>query len=302
MVKISLIICTYNREKYLPDAIESLINQKEINPGEIEIVIIDNNSTDNTEVICNGLIARSNDTPIYYFKEHKQGLSHARNRGIEVSNGLLLAFLDDDAFAHEKYVRHTLDFFGQNTGVTAAGGVILLHFENKEPAWYSHYIGSLLGYFCPWENSRAFDKKQYPRGSNMIFRRELFRKYGFFNPELGRKGEGMLGSEEKEMFGRIYSGNENVWYFPQAVIYHIIPDSRLSRQFIRKQSVAVGKSERIRVGKNRNEKLKKFYEESLKWMYSVILFLFYLTTIRPSKGVFLLQFRYWVFLGLRGKE
>ncbi len=302
MVKLSAIICTYNREKYLPMAIDALLNQKGVEPGDFEIVIVNNNSTDYTEEISLSYKEKSKNIHIEYSTETKQGLSHARNKGIEVSNGYLFAFLDDDAFAHENYIKDVLTFFQLLPNVQAVGGRILLHFEQTKPAWYTHYLGSLLGYYNPWEKIRVFNKKQYPRGSNMVYRKELFEKYGVFNPELGRKGEGMLGSEEKEMFQRIYSGNELIYYLPEAVIYHMVPIERTLTPFIRKQSIAVGKSERIRIVSTGTGFGKKILEEIIKWGVSKALFLWYLFTIRPAKGWMLLKFRYWVFLGLRGKE
>lgn len=282
-------------------AIDALLNQQGVEPGDFEIVIVNNNSTDRTEEISKSYLEKKHNFPFVYTIETKQGLSHARNKGIEVSNGNLLAFLDDDAFAHENYIKDVLTFFKENPEVKAVGGRILLHFETKKPSWYSNFLGSLLGYFNPWDHLRVFNKKQYPRGSNMVYKKELFEKYGVFNPELGRKGAGMLGSEEKEMFQRIYTGNELIYYLPEAVIYHMVPLERTLTPFIRTQSVAVGKSERIRILSTNVGFSKKIIEEIIKWGISNALFLFYLFTFRPAKGIMLIKFRYWVFLGLRGK-
>lgn len=301
-MKLSAIICTYNREKYLPMAIDALLHQKRVVSGDLEIVIINNNSTDKTEEISLSYKENSFKIPVIYSTESKQGLSHARNKGIEVATGELLAFLDDDAFADENYVKDVLDYFELNPKIQAVGGRILLHFVENKPAWYTHYLGSLLGYFNPWNEPRFFNKKQYPRGSNMVYRKELFVKYGVFNPELGRIGAGMLGSEEKEMFQRIYSGDEKIYYLPQAVIYHMVPEERTKTPFLRRQSVGVGKSERIRILTTKVGFSKKIVEEILKWKISFGLFLFFFFTFRPAKGYMLLRFRYWVFLGLRGKE
>lgn len=302
MIKLSAIICTYNREKYLPIAIDALLNQKGVVFGDFEIVIVNNNSTDNTEKIVLAYKENINKIPFIYSKETKQGLSNARNNGINVSNGSLLAFLDDDAFADENYIKNVLEYFESNPNIKAIGGRIMLHFEEKKPVWYTNYLGSLLGYFNPWSEPRFFNKKQYPRGSNMVYRRELFKKYGVFNPELGRIGTGMLGSEEKDMFHRIYSGNEAIYYLPKAVIYHLVPVERTETSFLRRQSIGVGKSERIRILYTHVGFTRKTLEEIIKWKVSFFLFLFYVLTFRPAKGNMLMCFRYWVYIGLRGKE
>ncbi len=301
MLKLSVIICTYNREKYLPLAIEALLKQKCINLSDFEIIIVNNNSTDNTENIALSEQKKSKEINIIYVTEQKQGLSNARNKGIEVANGTLLAFLDDDAFACENYIQRVFDFFEKYKDAKAVGGRILLHFEVQKPDWYTNYLGSLLGYFNPWNELRVFNKKQYPRGSNMVYKRELFDKYGGFNPELGRKGESMLGSEEKEMFQRIYSGNEKIYYYPDAIIEHIVPVERTLTPFIKTQSIAVGKSERIRIVATNKGIYNKVFEEFIKWNASIVLCLFFILTLRQAKGIMLLRFRYWVWLGLNEK-
>jgi glucosyl-dolichyl phosphate glucuronosyltransferase len=302
MIKLSAIICTYNREKYLPAAIDALLNQKGVTSNDFEIVIINNNSTDKTEEIALSFKQNTLKIPVIYAIETKQGLSHARNKGIEVASGKYLAFLDDDAFADENYIKDVLEFFNNNPEAMAVGGRILLHFEKNKPTWYTNYLGSLLGYYNPWDELRPFNKKQYPRGSNMVYRKELFVKYGVFNPELGRIGAGMLGSEEKEMFQRIYMGDEIIYYLPQAVIYHMVPEERTKTPFLRLQSVGVGRSERIRILTTKAGFSMKIVEEIIKWKISFCLFWFFLFTFRPAKGNMLIRFRYWVYLGLRGKE
>jgi hypothetical protein len=82
----------------------------------------------------------------------------------------------------------------------------------------------------------------------------------------------------------------------------MVPIERTLIPFIRKQSIAVGKSEHIRIKHARSGFGKKIVEELFKWGVSKALFFFYLFTFRPAKGIMLLKFRYWVFLGLRGKE
>ncbi len=298
MYRISYIICTYNRAVYLKKALTALTLQTYHNPQEYEIVVIDNNSTDNTEEVVHHFKLEHPMLAITYAKEEKQGLSHARNKGIEVSKGEWLAFLDDDAYIHPDYTNYVMAFIHDHIDVKAIGGPILLDFESKPPAWYTPYLGSLFGYFKPYQVTMAFSKKSYPRGSNMIFHRSLFDVYGLFNPDLGRTGNNMLGSEEKDMFQRIYQGNERVYYLSNAIIYHLVPDFRTTPIFIKKQAIGVGKSERIRIRQSKRQLFKKIMDELIKWAASMVLFFFYTLAFTPSKGIMLLRFRYWVLKGL----
>lgn len=300
---VSYVICTYNRANFLPIALNAFTTQSGNNWNDFEIVVIDNNSTDSTSQIVKEFQNNFPYIKLIYEKEIKQGLSNARNKGIEVSTSEWIAFLDDDAYINNDYTSHLLNFIQQHGHYyKAIGGPILLDFEKKPPKWYTHFLGSLFGYFKPYNKSCEFSKTYYPRGSNMIFHRTLFEKYGSFNPNLGRIGKNMLGSEEKDMFQRIYKGNENVYYLSTLIMYHLVPEFRTQKDFIRKQSIAVGISEQLRIKNNSSEIYYKFLSETIKWIASFALLLYYSLRLSPEKGIMLVRFRYWVLKGLTTKN
>lgn len=299
---ISYAICTYNRERFLPIALDAIARQKGDYCHLFELIVVDNNSTDSTPNIVQQFSEKHPHIQVVYTTEAKQGLSHARNKAIEVARGEWIAFLDDDAYLDNAYTEQLISFI-QSKGQTykAAGGPILLDFETQPPAWYTHYLGSLLGYFKPYKQSREFTLSYYPRGSNMVFHRSLFERYGLFNPELGRKGYQMLGSEEKDIFQRIYQGGECAYYDVSLVMYHLVPDFRTTIDFIRKQSIGVGISEHLRIKSEGRGVFQKVLSEFFKWMVSFLLCVFYLLQLKPQKGIMLLRFRFWVLKGLTTK-
>jgi len=302
MPLIAHIICTYNRAEYLPQALQALAIQNESSLNYFEIVIINNNSTDNTQQVVQDFVAQHPHLSVIYANEEKQGLSHARNKAIEVSTAPWLAFLDDDAYVDKNYTTELVRFIQTYNEIKAIGGPILLDFLSTPPNWYTPYLGSLLGYFKPYKTSQYFKKNFYPRGSNMIFHRSLFEKYGIFNPNLGRIGRNMMGSEEKDMFQRIYKGNEKVYYLHTAIIYHLVPEFRTKVDFIKKQAIGVGLSEHIRISQSKHGVFSKIISESIKWIASFALFVYYSLCFTPAKGIMLLRFRYWVLKGLLTKE
>ena len=81
---ISVVICTYNREKFIGKALECLSRQ-DLQKDKFEILIVDNRSTDRTAAICGKFIAAHPDLSVRYFFEDKKGLSFARNRGLQES-------------------------------------------------------------------------------------------------------------------------------------------------------------------------------------------------------------------------
>ena len=95
---ISIVICTYNRQDYLPKCLMHLKNQN-CRSEDFEIILINNNSTDQTEQICQGFLKENPDLNVNYFVEINPGLSFARNRGIKEAKGSIICFIDDDGFA-----------------------------------------------------------------------------------------------------------------------------------------------------------------------------------------------------------
>ena len=103
---LSILICTYNREHFLKQCLDSIIEQTEqTNEKEIEVIIIDNNSSDNTKSLVESY---NSSTKISYYLENKQGLSHARNAGVQIAKGNYIAFVDDDAII----IKEWLNFLG----------------------------------------------------------------------------------------------------------------------------------------------------------------------------------------------
>jgi GT2 family glycosyltransferase len=297
---LSIIICTYNRADCILDALKALVEQT-LNRALFEVLVINNNSTDNTEELCKNFASDMHDFNYHYLVEKHQGLSHARNRGIKEANSKIVVFLDDDAVAEPDYLEKMLAFFKHTPDAAACGGRIYPRFESRRPRWMSRFLLPLTSSIDLGNEIKIFNRRQFPVGANMAVRKKAFNKYGVFNPDLGRKGNSMDGAEEKDFFYRLTSAKEEIYYVPDAIVHHYVPDCRLTFDFFRRQAAGVGKSEQIR-SKNisKTEYVKSIVREFLKWCASFCLFLFYLFTLRPAKAVRLLAFRWYVSKGLIG--
>ncbi|MDR2954734.1 MAG: glycosyltransferase family 2 protein [Prevotella sp.] len=301
-MKFSVIFCTYNREKYLYNAMKSIADQQ-FPYAAYEIVLVNNNSTDDTEAVCNRF---RQDYPLInfrYFIETNQGLSYARNRGVSESRGEILIFVDDDATVFDGYLSAINTFFKTHPEVRACGGPIVPVYEADKPRWLSHYTEQLIGgALYEGNNEKPFRNGKYPGGGNSAFRKEIFEKYGLFNVELGRKGTGLIGAEEKDLYDRLTKGGEAFYYLPRMGIYHYIPQKKLTESHFTELTYAIGKSERIRTkGVASKAYRSRVFSEVKKWIGSIILFFYYTITLSPSKGWKLLQFRWYVSKGLLGK-
>lgn len=298
---ITATISTYNREKYLPQVLDSLKRQT-LDKNLFEIVLVNNNSPGKTEEIALQFQKDNPDIAFRYYLETQQGLSYGRNRGIAEAKGSYITFIDDDAFLADDYLEVIYQYFESHQKVAAIGSKILLHYEEIKPDWENKYLNSLLGYFNIGDEFKKFPKSDYPRGSNMSFRMDVFEKVGGFNVNLGRKGGNLAGSEEKDIFKRIYQYPElEVVYIPNALVYHCVPLERTTTAFIQRQGIGTGQSERIRVkSEGILSTLKRYLIELFKWGASFILFFIYLFKGQLPKGRMIVKFRYWVSQGLFG--
>lgn len=295
----SVIICTYNREKFLYDAL-CRIAKNTFPVSDYEIVLVNNNSNDNTETVCQRF---ANDYPKIQFRyilETKQGLSYARNRGIKESRGDIFVFLDDDSFVKPDYLSNLHKQMMQHPDTMAFGGKISPLFESGEtPKWLCKWTYSWVSAIDLGDSTVPIRGNAYPIGANMGFRKTCLEQCGYFNTELGRSKKNLMAGEEKDLFNRLKEKNMPIYYFPDIHVEHVIPPQRTTREYIERMGRGVGVSERLRCLKNGKKALwKRFFSEAIKWGGSLILWFRFTICLRPIVGNMLLLFRWNVTMGL----
>ncbi len=296
-LKISIIICTYNRSKLLLDSLHSLIKDAE-SPSTYEIIVVDNNSSDNTEVEAQRFIKQNPDYNLHYAKETLQGLSFARNRGIQEAKAPIVAFFDDDVIAGKNLIQNWINFFNSYPQAIGGGGKILVQFDDPRPNWMPEILLSLFGKHNYGKNIKKYSGGRYPFGGNLVYRKQAFEKAGVFNTDLGRKGNELSGGEEKDLFFRVTQLNDNVYYVPEAYLWHRVGAQRLTKSYVQGQAVGIGKSIAVMLqGKPMGEKISKLFSELIKFGASLALLLGYTLIGRMSKGITVLKFRLWVWSG-----
>ena len=263
---LSVIICTYNRDKYIYNVLESLA-ENTLPASQYEIVLIDNNCTDNTRAECDRFHQDFPTVDFRMFVETNQGLSHARNRGIKESRGDILVYVDDDALVNKEYLQTYADFFREHPDIDAAGGPIIPKYETEEPSWMSYYTKCLLtGYKDLGKTVREFPKNDFPGGGNAAYRSSVFEKVGLFNVNLGRKGDSLVGAEEKDIFDKMTTLGMRFFYLPNAILYHLIPEKKLSKDYFDRLTYSIGKSERMRtLAISKQKYLQRVGLEIVKW-------------------------------------
>jgi glycosyltransferase involved in cell wall biosynthesis len=233
----SVIICTYNRSHNLPNCIDYLARQQGVENFDWEVLIVDNNSSDNTRQVVEDL-ARKSPLRLRYVFEPQQGLNYARNRGIEESDSRYFCYVDDDILVDPHWLAALYQAL-ETKDADAVGGRIHLDPDIKLPPWITPEVQGFLGYQDYGEEPFMMDgKSQYPYGGNMSINRRVVDRIGMFNPKLGRKGEGRSRNElfkgaETDYFHRLAAtGNARIYYEPGAIVYHQVLPHQLERKYL----------------------------------------------------------------------
>lgn len=227
----SIIICTYNRSKSLSTALNSLNSLNLPDNFQWEVIVVDNNSIDNTKEVVNEFIENSK-LNLRYVKETQQGLSHARNKGIKESKGKYIAFTDDDAIVDSQWIARLHETF-QAYGCDCVGGRIYIKPEKELPCWLKKELWGFLG-FLDYGDKLLKIKDEKIFGGNMVFSKEILSKVGYFNTELGRTPSALTGGEEAELIQKIKNLGGTILYQPSAIVHHIIGHEKINKQYFRK--------------------------------------------------------------------
>lgn len=230
-MKITVIVCTYNRSQSLRAALDSIGAQDIPESVEWDVVVVDNNSTDQT---CQTVhrFCEKNAARFSYVFEPEQGLSHARNTGIRNACGDILVFTDDDVLVERDWLWNLTSSLSSE-GWMGAGGPIIPIWAGTLPVWLSPAEMDTIGPFAGfYEGTAAGDLTRPPYGANMAFRREAFQRYGCFRVDLGRSSDNLLGREEVEFANRLLAAGERLRYEPAAIVRHSIAEHRMKKSYI----------------------------------------------------------------------
>ncbi|NJK99012.1 MAG: glycosyltransferase family 2 protein [Spirulinaceae cyanobacterium RM2_2_10] len=232
---LTIAIPTFNGAARLPRLLACLRAQVDTDKLNWEIIIVDNNSTDNTaDVIREYQQDWPTDVPLHYSFEPRQGAAFARIRAVEEARGQLVGFLDDDNLPNERWVAAACDFADQHPQAGAIGSQIHPEYEVPPPENFER-IASFLAIVERGEQSQLYQPamKMLPPSAGLVVRREAWQRHAPNPPFLqGRSGKTILNSEDLESILHIQNAGWQVWYNPAMEIYHVIPRNRLTRDYL----------------------------------------------------------------------
>jgi glucosyl-dolichyl phosphate glucuronosyltransferase len=231
-MKITTVLCTYNRCQSLSKALDSLARSILPETTEWEVLVVDNNSSDQTRAVVEDARQRYPGRFRYLF-EPRQGKSYALNAGIREARGDVLAFVDDDVIVERTWLQNLTSPLSDGAWA-GSGGRILPMRGFVPPPWLAldgphNLAGALCAYCDPGDVPGEL--KDPPYGANMAFRKEMFDKYGHFRTDLGPRPSSEMRFEDTEFGRRLMAGGERLHYVPSAVVYHEVHESRVRKEF-----------------------------------------------------------------------
>lgn len=217
--RISVIVCTYNREEMLPQCLQSLANQT-LDKNTYEILVVDNNSSDNTK---NAAAEFIKDHPYCtYLFEPQQGLSRARNLGWREARGEYVAFIDDDSTADTQWLTEALKII-EEKNPDIFGGAVFPLFPGGKPDWFKEQYG-IRGDM----GVSGWLEKGFIIGTNIFFRKSLLQEYGGFDPRLGMNGDNLGYHEETQLVYRALKEKRKVYFSKELIVKDVLPDFKKS--------------------------------------------------------------------------
>ena len=232
-MKFSVIIATYNRAEELGKTLESLKKLESSDPWEV--IIVDNNSPDNTQEVVLQAV-ETFPVPLRYVTEKEQGRSAALNAGIRIAAGKILAITDDDVRVDPHWLVNAERAL-QTLNCDYVGGKALPIWSGKLPDWMPNRGGKHWGVIALLDyglEPAEFGEHKVPLGVNIVFRRECFDRAGLWDNNIGRKAGTLLGQEVREWSQRARAAGLRGFYSPDLIVHHVIPEDRLTKKYFRK--------------------------------------------------------------------
>ncbi|MDQ3754831.1 MAG: glycosyltransferase family 2 protein [Acidobacteriota bacterium] len=224
---VTIVISTYNRAAELRPALDSVLAQQ---TGGVcyEVIVVDNNSTDDTRQVVESLIATA-PVPLRYVFEGRPGIPHGRNAGIEAARASIIAFTDDDNRVAPDWVQQIKRALDAHPEVDYVGGRVLPEWSDEPPSWLTPAHWSPLA-LTDYGDASFYSNASNPVcliTANLALRRSLFDRIGFFAPR-------MLRCSDHELQLRAWRAGRQGMYVPQIVVIADVQPERLTEAYHRR--------------------------------------------------------------------
>jgi glycosyltransferase involved in cell wall biosynthesis len=231
---ISVVISTYNRSAVLPHALSSILDQ-DATDCPYEVIVVDNNSTDNTRAVIESFLERGARELRYAFEE-RQGVSYGRNAGIALARAPILAFFDDDIVVPRDWLTTIKAILNDHPEADFVGGKVLPLWTVAPPSWLTQVNWSPLALvdYGPQPLHVGAERQLCLVGANLAVRRSLFDSIGLFSPDLQRVKDSIGSMEDHELLIRSWRAGKRGLYAPNLIVRTEVPARRMTKQYHRR--------------------------------------------------------------------
>jgi glycosyltransferase involved in cell wall biosynthesis len=237
----TVLVCTYNRARMLRETLTALRHQAVPEDCTAEIIVVDNNSTDDTAAVLAEFAATPDFIPIVALHESRQGKSFALNRGLASARGDVIALTDDDVWPADEWLSRIVRTFRERD-VSFVFGKVLPRWGRQPPAELltpqAQDIWGPLAIVDYGDAPQAYvaesTGQRLPIGANLAFATRALGAVGGWRTDLGKVNNTLISGEDHEIFMRLrrhglYSG----YYDPEIAVRHFVPGKRLTRRYFR---------------------------------------------------------------------
>lgn len=239
---LSVIICTYNRAELLRETLAALRACAAPADCDVEIVVIDNNSTDHTAAVVRQAAEQSG-LPIRYDIESRQGKSYALNRALLVTRSDVLALTDDDVLPATDWLVRIVEAFRREPLVFVFGKVLPRWAALPPPELLPRRARDIWGPLALIDygdervryTTARFRTLRLPIGANLAVLRDAVERVGGWRTDLGRVDNSLVCGEDRELSVRLFrAGIYEGLYDPDLTVRHHVPATRMSRRYFRR--------------------------------------------------------------------
>jgi glucosyl-dolichyl phosphate glucuronosyltransferase len=220
---LSIVLCTWNNCRRLGITLEAISRCTVPASLNWELVMVANNCTDATADVARAFSGR---LPLRHVIEARQGLSHARNTGLEAARGRLIIFADDDITPSADWIGAYWRAHQERPEGYHFGGPLTCEYETHAPEPELFALAGIPVTGVDWgPAARVLEPYERFMGANWACPAEALRAVGPFDPSLGLDaslGRRRVG-EEWDMMQRLRDHGSLPWYVPHAVVTHFVP-------------------------------------------------------------------------------
>ena len=242
-IHISVCVCTYNRSAKLHRLLENIVAENVFSKHlDAELLIIDNNSNDNTKQIVQSFVDK---LPIKYFFEAEQGLTSARNCALKNSLGGWVLYTDDDVLLTNSWLSEYKKAIYMFPDARYMGGKIKPYWAMGKPVWLKDENLSLLSgvlvHYDLGENNFMYQQHHStPYGASFAINKQIIKKVGVFNVDIGLKGHNIGRGDETEYLQRVIDAGYKGAYVGKSVCMHDADMERFSSRYMFRHGVQKG--------------------------------------------------------------